>query len=155
MAFNPGTYQLKLGLEKLRSVFAATTVLFLNKEEAERVLEKKAEIPQLLRDLYKEGPKIVVVTDGQKGSYCFDGKHSYSLGILDFPVVERTGAGDSYATAFVAALAHGEDVATAMRWGSANAGSVVQYVGAQAGLLTKAKILSLLKKYPEFRVRIT
>ena len=50
--------------------------------------------------------------------------------------------------AFVAALASGEDIATALKWAPINPMSVVQKMGAQAGLLTKQKLLNLLKKAP-------
>ena len=51
-------------------------------------------------------------------------------------VVEKTGAGDGYTSAFLAAWCHHLSVETAMQWGSYNAAAVIGKVGAQAGLLT-------------------
>ncbi len=154
LAFNPGTYQMKLGLTKLRNFFAVTDVLFVNKEEAERILVKKADVSTLLRDLVATGVKIAVITDGMQGSYAFDGKTMYYSAMYPGKAFERTGAGDSYGTAFVAALHNGASMPDAMKWGSINAASVVKYVGAQRGLLDKKTILKTIKQHPEFRPRV-
>ena len=50
-------------------------------------------------------------------------------------VVDRTGAGDAFGSGFVSALAKGAGVEQAIRAGSANATSVVEYVGAKKGIL--------------------
>ena len=39
LAFQPGTFQLKLGADKLRPLIAASEVVFVNKEEAERIVD--------------------------------------------------------------------------------------------------------------------
>lgn len=153
LAFNPGTYQMKLGLEKLSPVLFLTDVLFVNKEEAERLLGHDNDVKTLLTELHAKGPKMVVITDGEKGSYVFDGAAAYFLPCFDTPVVERTGAGDSYATGFVAALANDRSVEDAMRWGTLNAASVVSYVGAQKGLLTKKELMKRLKKNSGFAAK--
>ena len=66
--------------------------------------------------------------------------------------IEATGAGDAFATAYLAALAHGLPHKVALRWGPMNAGSVVQQVGPQAGLLTKKEMEAQLKKLKDFQV---
>lgn len=151
LAFNPGTFQMKLGLAGLLPVFKQCEVLFLNKEEAERILGHDDDVKSLLAELHAKGPRLVVITDGTNGSYAYDGKTAYFCPIFDAPVVERTGAGDSYATAFVAALVSGQTISEAMRWGTFNSASVIQYVGAQAGLLTKREIIKLANKHNDFQ----
>jgi sugar/nucleoside kinase (ribokinase family) len=103
----------------------------------------------LLKRLKALGCGIVVITDGPKGSYVYDGKRMLKLGIFDVPVIERTGCGDAYATAFVAALHHGKDVAEAMRWGTANSASVISYIGPQQGLLRTAGMKKLLARFKD------
>ncbi|HYE60119.1 MAG TPA: carbohydrate kinase family protein [Candidatus Kapabacteria bacterium] len=153
LAFNPGTFQMKLGLGRLLPLLSATEILFLNKEEAERLLGREDSIKNLLNALHRKGPKMVVITDGMNGSYAYNGTAYYTMPIFDGPVVERTGAGDSYGTAFVAAIALGKDMSEAMRWGSVNASSVVQYIGAQEGLLTRGKLTRLLKQHPSYTAK--
>ena len=65
------------------------------------------------------------------------------------PPVDRTGAGDSFSSTFVAALALGNDIPTALSWGPINSMNVVQYIGAQAGLLTRDKLEEFLANKPE------
>ncbi|MCA9363837.1 carbohydrate kinase family protein, partial [Candidatus Kaiserbacteria bacterium] len=64
------------------------------------------------------------------------------------PPVDRTGAGDSFSSTFTSAIAQGKDVATALSWGPINSMSVVQYIGAQKGLLSFEKLSQYLKKAP-------
>ncbi|WKZ28846.1 MAG: carbohydrate kinase family protein [Patescibacteria group bacterium] len=153
LAFNPGTHQLKQGLEKLKPLLASTAVLFVNKEEAQRLVGTIADMKELLIATKRIGPKIVVITDGEKGSYVHDGVSFWKCGITDTAVVERTGAGDSFATAFIAAMNLGKDIPEALRWGTMNSGSVILKVGPQAGLLTKGQMQSWLKKYPSIKAQ--
>jgi sugar/nucleoside kinase (ribokinase family) len=148
LAFNPGTFQLKEGLKVLKPIIEVSEVMFLNKQEAQSLLKKKAKITVLLKELHSIGTKIIVITDGPKGSYCYDGKKIYHLGIFDTPVIERTGAGDAYGIAFVASLILIRDIKLAMTYGTFNSSSVVQHVGAQKGLLNREDMLKMVEKYP-------
>ncbi len=154
LAFNPGTRQIAAGHDAIGSALAITDILFLNKEEAELVTEgreKRAEgfeakenkdlVHKLAKKLQTFGVKTVVITDGSHGAYVLeeDGTFHHQPVFLS-DVVERTGAGDSYAAGFLAATIYGHDTKTAMWWGSLNAASVVGKVGAQPGLLTKDQI---------------
>jgi len=150
LAFQPGSHQLREGKEGLREILEVTEVILLNKEEAAGLLGSKGEMKELLKNLASLGPKIVVITDGVNGSWSFDGKTVRLAGIFpESETVERTGAGDAYSTAFVAGLISGEEVGQAMRWGSANASSVVEHIGAREGLLTKEGMKKRLDGCPE------
>lgn len=151
LGFNPGTHQLKQGLEKLRPLLQVTTVLFVNKEEAKRLVGEIADMKELLMAVRHVGPQVAVITDGEKGSYAYDGQSFWKCAITDTPVVERTGAGDSFATAFLAAMNHGKSVPDAMQWGTMNSASVITKVGPQAGLLTKKQMVTWLKKYAKIK----
>ena len=152
LVFQPGTFQIRLGHEELKDLYAVTEIFFCNKEEAETILNKKdTDIPTLLRELSKLGPKIPVITDGPKGAYALDGDDVWFMPMYPdiAPPVDRTGAGDSFASTFTSALALGNDVATALSWAPINSMSVVQYIGAQEGLLTQEKLAEYLKNAPE------
>ncbi|MBI2574227.1 MAG: carbohydrate kinase family protein [Candidatus Wildermuthbacteria bacterium] len=154
LGFNPGSHQLKEGLAVLRPILQVTHILFLNKEESELLLGRKGEVRELLRGLRAEGPAIVVITDGPKGSYCDDGTHTYFLEVFQAPIVERTGAGDSYAAGFISALAYKYDIKEAMRWGTFNSASVIQKIGAREGLLQKHEMERVFRENPNFQPRI-
>ena len=153
MGFNPGTFQLRFGAEKLKDIYKHTHVLFLNREEAELVLRKKegTDIHALAAGLHKFGPKIVAITDGPRGAYASDGNSCYFMPPYPDPrpPVSRTGAGDAFSTGFFCALIYGLPVHEALRWAPVESMHVVQFFGAQTGLLTKPHLMQLLKKAPK------
>ncbi|PIT97972.1 MAG: hypothetical protein COT71_03455 [Candidatus Andersenbacteria bacterium CG10_big_fil_rev_8_21_14_0_10_54_11] len=145
LAFNPGTHQIHLGRQELTPLLSHTTVLFLNREEAAEVLEvTTTDVAELAGQYHALGVTTVVLTDGPDGSYVSDGTRIHHLPIFAGPVVDRTGAGDSYGAGFMGALIQGKDVLSAMLWGNANSTSVVQHIGAREGLLDAAGIEKLL-----------
>ncbi|HVN26225.1 MAG TPA: carbohydrate kinase family protein [Candidatus Paceibacterota bacterium] len=153
MGFNPGTFQLRYGVEKIREIYKHTYVIFMNREEAELVLKKKSgtDIHELFRSMHALGPKVVVITDGPKGAYASDGTNRYFMPLYPDPKppVSRTGAGDAFSTGFLCALIYGLPVAEALRWAPIESMHVVQFFGAQTGLLTKPQLTALLKKAPK------
>ena len=160
MGFNPGTFQLKLGAAKLREIYRRTHVLFINREEAQKILSAKggpasggktSNVKLLFRGLHKLGPEIVAITDGPAGAYASDGQSQYFMPKYPDPKppFERTGCGDAFSTGFMAALIHGLPVTEALRWAPINSMSVVQYTGAQLGLLTKPELQNYLRKAPK------
>lgn len=151
LAYNPGTRQIREGLERMKKILKETEVLFVNKQEAERLVGKIGAIPALASALRELGPKIVVVTDGSHGSYVSDGRHTYSIGVFPVKVVEMTGAGDSFATGFLAALHYGKPIHEALRWGTANSTGVISRIGPQAGLLSRAAMAKMLKRYVRYK----
>ncbi len=152
MAFNPGTFQLKFGAKKLREIYRRTYVLFVNREEAEFILgAKRDNIKDLLRGLRNMGPKIVVITDGPLGAYASDDGSCYFMPPYPDPKapISRTGAGDAFGTGFLSALIYGLSVPEALRWAPIESMHVVQYFGAQTGLLAKPELVKILKKAPK------
>lgn len=150
LACNPGSYQYNEGIKKIREILPFVDILFVNKEEAEKIIgisTKTQNITSLIQTLHKKGVKTVVTTDGSRGSYASEGMGIHALATLPIKSISRTGAGDAYASGFIAAKLKGYSIEDAMRWGTANAASVIQQFGGQTGLLTLTKIKTLLKKY--------
>ncbi len=152
MGFNPGTFQLRFGAQKLKEIYKHTHALFVNREEAEHILgTKKNDIVPLFNGLHKLGPKIIVITDGPDGAYASDGANRYFMPPYPDPKppVSRTGAGDAFSTGFLCALIYGLPVHDALRWAPIESMNVVQFFGAQTGLLSKSGLQQLLKKAPK------
>ncbi|MDP3741030.1 MAG: carbohydrate kinase family protein, partial [bacterium] len=158
MGFNPATYEIKMGARKLAELYQQTYVLFVNFEEAQKILQNspraksRREIAKaLFKGLHKLGPKIIAITDGPAGAYGSDGESQYFMPKYPdpSPPVSRTGAGDAFSTAFMAALIYGLPVSEALRWGPINSMNVVQHVGAQTGQLKKPELLRLLRRAPK------
>jgi sugar/nucleoside kinase (ribokinase family) len=149
IALNPGTIQIQDGTSKLRSILNVSDILILNKKEAIDLV-KLPGLPrprEILKSIHLLGAKIVVMTDGIKGSCAYDGEKFYETGIYPGQVVETTGAGDSFASAFITAIIEGTSILEALRWGAVNASSVVGKVGAHQGLLTKEEIRRRVKEH--------
>jgi ribokinase len=152
LAFQPGTYQISLGYKKLKYFYDRADIFFCNKEEAQRILKTKdTNIKALLRGMKKLGPKIVSITDGPKGAYVFDGKEAWFTPMYPDPKppYDRTGAGDAFASTFTSLLALGYGMKEALQRAPINSMSVVQFVGAQKGLLGRKDIERWLKRAPK------
>ncbi|HUQ30298.1 MAG TPA: carbohydrate kinase family protein [Candidatus Paceibacterota bacterium] len=152
IAFQPGTFQISMGKEKLAPLYARTDFLAVNKEEAERILGRgKEDIKTLLGDLAALGPKQVLITDGPKGAYAYDGTDMFMVPMYPDPKppFERTGAGDACTSTIVVAMALGKPLQEALLWGPVNSMAVVQEIGAQKGLLTRPALEKFLTEAPE------
>lgn len=143
LAFNPGSWQLRVGVDKIKDILALVNIIFVNKEEAGKLTgidPESGDIKNLLTSLSRLGPKTVVITDGENGSYSFDGAKYLKVGVLPINAFERTGAGDAFGSGCLAALIKGKTLAEGMLWGLSNSASVIGYIGSQKGLLREVDI---------------
>lgn len=155
LAFNPGTHQIKLGKDVLLGLLQKTKILFLNREEAARVLEiETREIKVLAKGFHDMGIATVIITDGPDGAYASDGRQIYHLDRYPVQEVERTGAGDAFGSGFLAAIVKGKPIPDAMRWGGVNAASVVQHIGARDGLLEVEAIQHMIQEHADITPRV-
>lgn len=160
IAWNPGSEDLKLGLNTLLPYLKNINVFLANQEEASILLN----IPyDDINGIFKKFNEIIdgiaIITKGPDGSLASDGKNKYCAGIFkEKEIVDRTGAGDAFGSGFVSGLMHKnynpttnnknndtpacadadrEAIKYALVLASANATSKVEYIGAKYGLLTK------------------
>ncbi|MBX9765429.1 carbohydrate kinase family protein [Patescibacteria group bacterium] len=150
LTFQPGTFQMKMGTEKLKRIYARTNLFVVNREEAARILKLKdasANVEIMAQALSALGPKIVLITEDVHGVHAYEnGKMTHLPMYPDpKPPVQRTGAGDAFASTTSAFLTMGYSLEDAMKRGTINSAYVVQGIGAQAGLLTKDQIEKLAK----------
>lgn len=152
LGYQPGSHQLRNGLEYNMKLIPNCDFLVMNREEAADLLGKPREqgCDESVRQFLELGAKVVAVTDGPAGSHAGDSTGVWFQDIYDIEVVERTGCGDSYATAFLAAIAKGHDVPTAMKWGTVNAAGKLRFIGGREGQLTEDEINQWLGNKPEF-----
>ncbi|MGA2910541.1 MAG: carbohydrate kinase family protein [Candidatus Microgenomates bacterium] len=140
MAFNPGSWQLRDGYESIKDVMGLTYMIYVNREEAEKLTnfgKSEGKDREILISLSKLGPKISVITDGGAGAMAYDSINGkfMKVGILPVDAYERTGAGDAFGSASLSALIHGKTLDEALLWGTVNSASVIGYTGPQKGLL--------------------
>lgn len=146
IAFNPSSYQAKLGLGKLQSIIDCCSVLVLNLEEAGLLLGKSGTSEELAPILAQGTDRYVVITNGPKGVACFHQGQFYELTPTPkLKVLESTGAGDAFASGFVAGLMKGKDAKYSLTLGMIQAESVIQAKGAKNNLLSMedAEMLAL------------
>jgi len=144
LAFGPGTFQIKANIKRYPNTLERCELLICNLEEAKQIMEieikEKVPVRELLDKMLSLGPKMIILTDGEEGSYATDGNNYLKVGVFPTQIVEKTGAGDAYASAFIAALIYNMPVSEAMIWGTINASHVIRELGSQNGLLTKDEL---------------
>lgn len=151
LAFQPGTFQMQAGVDRLKRLYQRAEVVALNREEATDVFKANHDdVHDQLNKMHEAGIKVALVTDGPNGAYASDGKNRWQMPLYPDPAPpkDRTGAGDAFASTFTAALMKGADVPSALLWAPINSMSVVQHVGAQEGLLSEDQIDYYLRNAP-------
>lgn len=133
--YNISSYLARKGPRYLRNILKYTDVLVLNFEEAQLMLGKLG-LNELLKGLRKLGPKMVIITEGKAGVHAYDGKLRYFLKPHKVKVVETTGAGDAFASSFLAGMIKNNDVEFALKLAQVNAEAVITHHGAKTNLLS-------------------
>jgi len=159
LAFSPGTMQVRAGYEKLSDIYKATEIYFSNKEEAMKILKTTDEdVQKLLTGIKALGPKIVVITNSADGAYVLDKDKIWHSPIfpMETKIIEKTGAGDAFTSAYLVATLLGLPTDKALAWGAVNSSSVIGQVGPHDGLLNKEQIETYLSNPPaKFSVTAT
>lgn len=148
--FQPGTFQIQLGAERLARLYRRANLYVVNKEEAQRVLgvpDSEDDVPTLLKGLSAHGPKVVIVSDDVRGAYALENGEIFNLPMYKDtkPPIEKTGAGDAFTATTCALYATGMPLKDAMLRGMVQASQVVQDIGAQRGLKSKVELEQILQ----------
>jgi len=152
LAVNPGRTQLTEGKKVLKSLLKEIDLLLLNLEEAARLTDLKITQEEKILDKLSQWAKgIVVITKGKDGVVVSDKEKIYRAGIPKSDLVDRTGAGDAFGSAFLAGWIRKKDIVYAIQLGTANATACLQKLGAAEGLLKKGE----WGKWPRVKVKIT
>jgi sugar/nucleoside kinase (ribokinase family) len=147
IAFNPSKYLTEKGLDYLKPIISKSEAIILNYEEAVD-LAKKKEIKQILKILHKAGPKYVVVTNGAKPTYAYDGENMYILPPHKIKIVETTGAGDAFAASFVAGIIKTGDMEFSLQLGLANSEGIITHYGGKKNLMKMGEAIKAIKRNP-------
>ncbi len=155
LAFNPSSYQAKLGCDVLKPIISRSDVLVLNFEESKLLLKRtssKKSKQNFIKDMLKKigtlGPNIVIITDGPNGAYCYDKLDDRFIHVLPhkIKIIETTGAGDAFASTFVGSLVYGNTLDDSLKIALTNSESVIQNYGAKNNLLSYDDLKKSLKK---------
>lgn len=137
LAFNPSSYLIESS--NLSPFLKLTEILIVNKEEAAAICKRmKKDTRDMLKSIHELGPKIILITDKNNPAVCFDGNKKYSITPHEnIKVVERTGAGDAFASGFVAGIIAGKSIPDCLSLGLEESESVLRYFGAKNNLIKR------------------
>ena len=157
LAFNPGSWQLRVENGEVAKIISLSHLIFVNREEAEKLTDfgdSNGKDRLLLEALSKKGPKICVITDGSNGVIASNGQAFFKCGVLPVDAYERTGAGDAFGSGCLSAIIEGKTLDEALIWGTVNSASVIGYVGAQRGLLKTSEMPIWLERARSSGVKV-
>lgn len=119
---------------KLKSLLESVEILCMNKEEMQQLVEGET-LEELVRHALHYVP-VAIVSDGPNGVVASDGKTIIRAGMYeDVKVIDRTGAGDAFASGFLSQWIVGKSLKESIIFASANSTSVVTKIGAKTGIL--------------------
>mgnify|MGYP002623430207 CR=1 FL=1 len=168
ICFNAGTSSIKKGFNYMKKILENAHIVVMNKEEASMATgiqvrpdtskEKFSEelihpdVKAMFGKLKVSDYQVIVITDGGRGAYAYDGKQYYYCPVFDGPVLSTLGAGDAFASTFCATLARKNlDICQALMYASVNSAGVVSEFGATQGLMTFEQIEQKLKTTPDYK----
>lgn len=147
VAWNPGSLELRNGLERLAMFIRQVDVFNVNLEEAMQLTGLTTrDVNKLFAALRGLPRRAAIITDGTNGAYADDGRRTWHSRVLDVERVNATGAGDAFGSGLVAGLMKRDDLPYALAVATANAAGVVQKMGAKRGLLRKYPSPKEIKK---------
>lgn len=150
LSYIPGQRELDLGREKLKSILVRADILICNQHEAGRLLVPQPvglrtpnltgfprQVEEMLIAFKDLGVGIPAITSGSEGSVAYDGERVYQQGATPkVEVIDRTGAGDAFASTFTAGIVLGKPVPESLLMAVKNASSVITKIGGTEGLLS-------------------
>ena len=149
VAFNPSTYMISSEQSIVNSMLKVSDVLIFNAEEAAFLAGKRG-IKETMKELHLLGPSTIVITDGKNGAHASNGHEVWHCKPIPVPVIESTGAGDAFATGFVAGTIKAKPLPECMKMGMANSASVIQHVGAKNILMSSSGIQKAISRIPSY-----
>lgn len=167
VCFNAGTTSIKQGFDYMKKILETSHIVVMNKEEGimctgiEVRPDTKTEhfskevihpdIKTMLKTLKVSDYQVIVITDGNKGVYAFDGRKYYYCPIFPSETVSTLGAGDAFASTFCASLERtGLNIGRSLMYGSVVSASVVSKFGATEGLITFDEVEKQLGQNPNY-----
>ncbi len=168
VCFNAGSTSLKKGYEDIKKILRISDVVVMNKDEAKMCTgvevrpDTKTEhyskevihpdIKKMLELLKISDYQVIVITDGSKGSYAFNGKKYYFCPTYPSEVISTLGAGDAFASTFCASMDKTNlDIGKSLMCGSVASASVISKFGATEGLISFEEIERRLSENPDYK----
>lgn len=108
---------------------------------------------ECIKALFDAGVEIITITLGKHGSHTITKDDEARNPAYDFPVVDPTGAGDTYNSAFIRCIMEGRDIHYAARFANMAASYAVSGQGPKSGAKSAAFVEDLLAKHGDKTAR--
>lgn len=118
----------------------------LNEHALERMAEGR-DPEALVAELLQLGVQIVVKTLGKQGCEVVTPRERFRVPVYDVPVVDTTGAGDTFNSSFLYALHRDLPLREAARFATAAANMAITRQGPRSGITTEAEVLRFLREH--------
>ncbi len=135
--FAPSSRILAVPDERMDAVLACHPVLHLNRRESVSWLMKRGYLEhedvsaeELTERLYRCSGNTVIMTDGVKGAWAYDGTKHYFEPAVPVETVDGTGAGDCHIGTMIACSMMGMDLQESLQTAARNSAAVVGMQGA-------------------------
>ncbi|MFH1909970.1 MAG: carbohydrate kinase family protein [bacterium] len=138
LIFNPGSYEIK-NFDLFKPLLQITSILILNKEEADKLFDA-SQIKAQLEKILASGAAVAIVTDDKNGAYFGVPNQFFRMSAPVCEVVDPTGAGDSFSAGLLSGIMSGRSLEESAKWGMINSASVIESLGANEGTLTTEEI---------------
>lgn len=142
VSFDGGAHRYR---PQLRELVPLTDICIIARDFAQRYTGQ-SDLRTAAETLWREGPDLVVITDGTQGSWIYPqtGEAFHQPAFLMPAVVDTTGCGDAYHGAFLFGLARGLSLEETAALASAVAALNSQHLGGRIGLPTLDQALAFL-----------
>ncbi len=141
--FAPGARIMEIQPDRMEAMLALCPILHMNEGESLAFTGKKT-VEAAARAIHERTGNAVIITLGEKGSYCFDGADHYAPPV-PAAVKDTIGAGDSHMGAVISARRLGLSFADAIRAANHISSAVVSNAG---GLLDAEDFAKALASMP-------
>lgn len=131
--FAPGPVITEIEKNVMEQIGSVNPILHLNEKEAFDYTGKDS-VEDCLRALYQLNHNLVIVTMGDRGTACYDGKRCRVAGACKANVTDTIGAGDSHVAAVIAGYSMGLDMERCLKLANAVAAKIV---GIQGPIMSK------------------
>ena len=129
----------------ITAVLAETSVFLPGKSEL-RMLSGCEDIDAAVQELFrtKPGLEIIALKNGKKGCIIYTRDTEFAFGVYKVPVLDATGAGDSFDGAFLCALLEGKSIEDAAKMATAAASLNTAAFGPMEGAISRENVEAMI-----------
>lgn len=135
ICLNLGMTDLITGMKKISEILGLADIFIINTEEYAALVKKNYKSINFEKNCANTigmETKLLILTDGKNGSYCyFEDKIFFQKAAKAEKVIDTTGTGDAYTSAFLAAYIKEQSIEESMDSAAQYASQILGRIGAQ------------------------